>query len=178
MSGFFEKILEERGSLDLGKKPEVIPKNEENLRVVLDKLSDCLREPKNQETLDRIIGQGSAVELDADIKIAKGLLEAEKLMDIVHSNAKEMLINIETAFINFLKKGKDEETIREEYDKMKKIIDLTTECEEFRLKEFGDKSAYLTAEENMAEGVNRRLRIDEYLEKCEEKRKRQTNQYN
>jgi len=114
-------------------------------------------------------------------RIARDILEKTGLLATSHSNGKEILRNIETSFSAFLKKAKDRgvegyaDVIREDYNKLKIFFDLALECEEFRKKEFGDASGYLSQDDNANENADFRLNIEKYLKKCEEKIRKRNN---
>ncbi len=181
MAGFFEKILEQRGSIDFGKSPEKIIEGRENLKEIFDKLLFDLKDIDNQKNIDKIIDSGAASELMDDIQMSRDILEKTGLLGGSHSNGKEMLRNIETAFTGFLRKAKGKgiekytDIIKEKYNELKTVINLIIKCEEFRKKEFGDTSGYLTEEENKKENVNLRLDMHAYLMACKEKFDRRNN---
>jgi hypothetical protein len=179
--GFFEKMLEERGSVDFGKKPDNIIEEKENLKGIFDKLSGDLKDPDNIRNIDMILGGGSANDLASEIQIAKDMLERTGLLNRAHSNGKEILRNIQVAFSPFLRRAKKSgveayaNIIREQFDELRTAVDLIIECEEFRKKEFDDSSGYLTEEENNKGNANLRLDMPKYLEACRKKFEKRNN---
>ena len=174
-------MLEERGSIDFGKKPEKIIEGKDNSKELFDKFLNELKDFANQKNIDRVVGPGSAKELAGDIQIAKDILEENGLLEKNYSDGKEILRNIETAFTPFLKKAREKgveryaDIIKEKYDELKIIAELIIECEEFRRKEFDEISGYLNEEENKKENASLRLDTSKYLKACKEKFEKRNN---
>jgi hypothetical protein len=181
MPGFFEKFLrDETGSLRVGEGPEKILERE-NLEGILDKFLENLKITENKNIIDQIMYFGFTAKLSEDIQMTRDILEKTGLLVEANSSGKELLRNIETVFTRFLRKAREkgageyEEVIREECKELESFFNLAINCSEFREKEFGSASGYLTEEESKASGVNLRLSLAKYLVACEEKFKKRSN---
>ena len=181
MDGFFERLLSnETGSLRVGKGPEKILERE-NLEGLLDKFLENLKSSGNQNVIDQVMHPGFSLELSEDIQITRDILEKTGLLVSANSSGKEILRNIEVSFSNFLRKAREKgvanyaDVIKEECKELEVFFELAVNCQEFREKEFGSASGYLTEEENKAAGVDLRLNLAKYLVACEDKFKKRNN---
>lgn len=182
MAGFFEKLLEQKGYIDFGKKPEKIIEEKENLEGIFNKFLTSLKNFENQKNIDDIIGQNSTSELAGSIQMAKDILEKTGLLARNYSNGKEILRNIEVSFNGFLRRearakerglAGNADIIKENYNELKDFTDLIIECKDYREKEFGDDSGYLA--ENEEESAKLRSNMRDYIEKCKQKIRNRSN---